>query len=66
MKRKTQLSDFTFIYKGRGAYKVKYESPATGKYWSTYTDNMPLIDATKNADEPKQKDLEELKRLCKR
>jgi len=27
--------------------------------------NMPLIDATKNAEEPKRKDLEELKRICK-
>ena len=26
---------------------------------------MTLIDATKNADNPKQKDLENLKRLCK-
>ena len=28
-------------------------------------DDMPLIDATKNADEPKRKDLNILKRKCK-
>lgn len=31
----------------------------------TRTTDMPLIDATKNTDEPKRKDLETLKRICK-
>ena len=62
---KTQLSDFTFRPSGYGHYKVTYTSPVTGKTWTKTTNDMPLIDATKNADEPKRRDLEELKRLCK-
>ena len=37
----------------------------TGKQWTAKTNDMPLIDATKNADEPKRRDLETLKRVCK-
>ena len=62
---RTQLSDFTFVPAGYGHYKVTYTSPVTGKEWTRTTNNMPLIDATKNADEPKREDLEELKRLLK-
>ncbi len=65
MKNKTQLSDFTFEFKGPGHYKVTYESPVTGREWKTITSDMPLIDSTKNADNPKQSDLETLKRICK-
>lgn len=65
MKTKISLSDFTFIFAGYGHYKVTYTSPATYKTWTRTTNNMPLIDATKNADEPLQKDLNELKRMCK-
>lgn len=62
---KTTIYDFDFEIAGHGYYKVTYTSPATGKRWTTTTNNMPLIDATKNAEEPKRKDLEELKRICK-
>lgn len=66
MSQKTTLSDFTFTPSGYGAYTVTYTSPATGKTWKTRTTNMPLIDATKNADEkPKQKDLDALKAVVK-
>lgn len=65
MKTKTQLSDFNFQLSGYGHYRVTYTSPATGKQWSTVISDMTLIDVTKNADEPKRKDLEALKRLCK-
>lgn len=65
MQTKTQLSDFNFQFSGYGHYRVTYTSPATGKQWSTVISDMTLIDATKNADEPKRKDLEALKRLCK-
>ena len=63
---KTQLSDFTFRFSGHGHYQVTYTSPITGKQWTTVTNNMPLIDATKNADNPKRKDLDYLKELCKK
>ena len=62
---KTEITDFTFITAGYGHYKVTYTSPVTGKRWTKTTSNMPLIDATKNADEPRRKDLNELKRLLK-
>ena len=65
MKRKISIWDFDFEFAGYGHYKVTYTSPATGKRWTKTTNNMPLIDATKNEDEPKRKDLEELKRVCK-
>lgn len=63
--KRISRSDFTFQFAGHGHYKVTYTSPATGKEWTTVTTNMPLIDATKNADEPKQVDLIRLKDACK-
>lgn len=65
MKTKISISDFAFVVAGYGHYKVTYKSPITGKEWSKTTSDMPLIDATKNAEEPKKIDLERLKRFCK-
>lgn len=65
MKTTISLSDFRFMPSGYGHYQVTYISPVTGKRWTATTNNMPLIDATKNADSPKIKDLNELKRVCK-
>lgn len=65
MAAKINITDFRFQLAGYGHYRVTYTSPATGKQWSATTNDMPLIDATKNADEPKVKDLEALKRVCK-
>lgn len=65
MTRKIQLNDFSFIFQGRGAYKVIYTSPITHKNWSTRITEMDLIDRTKNAETPKVKDLEMLKWFCK-
>lgn len=62
---KIQLSDFTFRFAGYGHYKVTYTSPVTGKEWTTTTNNMPLIDCTKNAESPLKKDLNHLKNVCK-
>ena len=62
---KTKLSDFDFLPSGHGHYKVTFTSPSTGKKWTKVIDSMPLIDATKNAESPKQKDLNKLKRICK-
>jgi len=66
MKNSINISDFSFSPSGFGHYRVTYTSPVTGKSWWNTTSNMPLIDATKNADEPKIKDLTILKRVCKR
>lgn len=65
MKATISIYDFDFIQSGFGHYKVTYTSPTTGKKWTTVTSNMMLIDATKNADEPKKKDLEALKSTVK-
>lgn len=65
MASKISKSDFTFQFSGYGHYRVTYQSPTTGKIWTTVTNNMPLIDATKNEDYPKKKDLEMLKFICK-
>lgn len=65
MRNKISIYDFQFMPSGFGHYKVTYTSPNTYKKWTCTTCNMPLIDATKNAEMPKVKDLNELKRLCK-
>lgn len=62
---KISISDFSFQFSGYGHYKVTYTSPVTYKKWTITTNNMPLIDATKNTESPKQVDLNNLKRLCK-
>ena len=61
----TTKSDFQFLFSGHGHYKVIYTSPVTGKKWIKVTSDMPLIDATKNEENPKRKDLEMLKFICK-
>lgn len=59
------LSDFDFDFAGYGHYRVTYTSPVTGKSWSKTINDMTIIDKTKNEDDPKRKDLEELKRMVK-
>jgi hypothetical protein len=63
--KRISISDFGFIFLGRGAYNVTYTSPITYKTWTTRVTDMEYIDLTKNAEEPKVKDLERLKRKCK-
>ena len=65
MRIRINIFDFNFQFVGYGHYRVTYTSPATGKQWSTTVNDMSFIDATKNADEPRRKDLETLKRLYK-
>jgi hypothetical protein len=65
MKNTINKYDFTFTLAGHGHYKVTYTSPATGKTWSKVTSNMPLIDATKNCDNPTKVNLNNLKWICK-
>lgn len=65
MKSNINIYDFKFEFAGYGHYKVTYTSPKTGKKWSATINNMPLIDATKNAEEPKKQDLEYLKKIVK-
>lgn len=65
MKTKINTSDFIFQFSGYGHYKVTYTSPVTFKTWTKITNNMPLIDETKNSENPKIKDLIRLKNMCK-
>lgn len=65
MKATISISDFTFRFSGFGHYQVTYTSPITGKEWTKMVNDMPLIDATKNTDEPKKTDLTALKSLIK-
>lgn len=60
-----EKSDFNFNYSGFGHYIVTYTSTKTGKKWSKVITDMSLIDATKNEDNPKRKDLEILKLIIK-
>jgi hypothetical protein len=66
MQRKISIYDFDFRFTGYGHYYVTFTSRITGKKWSVTTNDMPLIDATKNEAYPKIKDLIKLKRICKR
>ena len=66
MKTTISTSDFTFEFKSYGHYQVTYTSPITGKQWTKLITDMTLIDATKNCDNPKIKDLEFLKKIVKR
>lgn len=65
MKARISIYDFGFQISGYGSYKVTYTSPATGKQCSTVINDMTLIDTTKNANDPKTKDLNALKWMCK-
>lgn len=65
MSAKIEKSDFEFIFAGYGHYKVTYQSSKTGKKWTKIIDDMPLIDATRNEESPKRKDLEILRRRVK-
>lgn len=62
---KTKLTDFDFKFSGYGIYKVTYTSPTTRKSWTATITDMTIIDDTKNSDNPTQKSLNQLKRLCK-
>lgn len=55
--------DFDFTLDGYGRYKVTYTSESDETYTAIVTD-MTIIDATKNSDRPKVKDLKALKTLC--
>ena len=50
--------------KWNGKY-VGYSVFMTGRQWTAITSDMPLIDDTKNCDEPKVRDLNYLKKVCK-
>lgn len=65
MESSISIHDFEFRKSGHGYYTVIFKSPQTGKSWSNVISDMTLIDATKNSDKPKIKDLEKLKKIVK-
>ena len=65
MKTKISINNFSFLKTASGRYSVTYTSPVSGKSWTNSTNDMPLIDATKNEEKPKISDLNALKNICK-
>ena len=65
MKTKISINNFSFLKTASGRYSVTYTSPVSGKSWTNSTNDMPLIDATKNEEKPKISDLNALKKICK-
>ena len=62
------LKGFSFCKVSAGAYIVTYESDydrKVGRYWKARIEDMTVIDATKNCDQPKRKDVYCLRRIVK-
>ena len=59
------LHNFSFEYAGSGCVRVTYSTDNRGDYWSAYIHDMTIIDATKNAEHAKVKDIERLRHLVK-
>lgn len=59
------ITDFRFFKKGYGQWNVTFESRKTHKIYKCYTTDSQLIDATQHCENPKIKDLNQLKRICK-
>lgn len=64
--KKISITNFSFTKTGDGHYYVTYTSPNTGSSIGATITDMTIIDATKNEDFPKKKDLEHLKKMIKR
>lgn len=65
MAKANDLSGFSFQFTGYGHYRVTYQTPQRGDYWVATIDDMTIIDATKNADWAKRRDIEHLLYLVK-
>lgn len=57
--RANDLSKFTFYFRGYGHYLVTYTTDR-GDYYKALVTDMPLIDATKNAEHAKICDIKAL------
>jgi hypothetical protein len=55
------LHNFRFELKGSGCVRVTYFTDKRGDFWRAYIDDMDIIDATKNAEWAKAKDIEWLR-----
>ena len=57
--RANDLSKFTFCFRGYGHYLVTYATDR-GDYYKALVTDMPLIDATTNAEYAKLRDIKAL------
>lgn len=62
---KIEKSQFRFRFTGHGHYLVDYMTANDRLRYSRTITDMQIIDATKNEEYPKQKDLKELRRQVK-
>lgn len=58
--RANDLSKFTFYFRGYGHYLVTYTTER-GDYYKALVTDMTLIDATKNAEHAKIRDIKALR-----
>lgn len=65
MKNSISLSNFRLNRVGHGQYNITFISSKTGKEYTSRTTDSSLIDNTFNSDNPKIKDLNQLKRIAK-
>ena len=65
MARANDLSGFSFHLVGAGHYRVTYQTPQRGDYWVALITDMTVIDATKNAEWAKRRDIDHLRYLLK-
>lgn len=56
------LHNFTFKSIGYGHYRVTYTTDKRGDYWVNAITDMSLIDATKNSEWAKLRDIEHLRK----
>ncbi len=56
------IEQFDFKFAGHGHYKVRYTTKKRGDSWVSMVNDMTLIDATKGAEEPTQRDMIALRR----
>ena len=63
--RANDLSKFTFYFRGYGHYLVTYTTDR-GDYYKALVTDMPLIDATKNAEHAKICDIKALRSVVGR
>lgn len=64
--RSDDLHSFSFRFQSYGAYVVTYTTDRRGDYWKARIEDMMLIDATKNADVARVKDIQALYDAVKR
>lgn len=59
--RANDLHNFSFKFRSSGCYRVTYTTENRGDYWVADINEMPLIDATLNAEWARSKDIEHLR-----